>query len=211
MCGIVGLYNFAAETDTLARMLRAVAHRGPDAEGIAELQSHGADVRLGHRRLSIIDLSDAANQPFEKDGLVVVYNGEIYNYQAVEAGAGGRWRPVPDHLRHGGPARGLAPVGRRQPQSPARHVRLRHARPTDRPADPRPGPFRHQAAVHRAPARRPRFRVRAQGAGPGARRRAGDRLDRSDLIADVLLGSRSALRLSRGREAAAGPLGRDLA
>ncbi|MGH6914250.1 MAG: asparagine synthase (glutamine-hydrolyzing), partial [Geminicoccales bacterium] len=44
---------------------------------------HGAHVRLGHRRLSIIDLSDAANQPFEKDGLVIVFNGEIYNYRAL--------------------------------------------------------------------------------------------------------------------------------
>ena len=42
MCGIVGLYNFAAQEDTLACMLRAVAHRGPDAEGIAEWQEHGA-------------------------------------------------------------------------------------------------------------------------------------------------------------------------
>jgi asparagine synthase (glutamine-hydrolysing) len=99
MCGIVGLYNFATEQDTMARMLRAIAHRGPDAEGIAELQSHSADVRLGHRRLSIIDLSDAANQPFEKDGLVVVYNGEIYNYQQLRrelATAGVRFRTTSD-------------------------------------------------------------------------------------------------------------------
>jgi asparagine synthase (glutamine-hydrolysing) len=65
-------------------MLRSLAHRGPDAEGICETQTHGADVRLGHRRLSIIDLSDAANQPFEKDGLVIVYNGEVYNYAALK-------------------------------------------------------------------------------------------------------------------------------
>ena len=99
MCGIVGLYNFAAEEETMARMLRAVAHRGPDAEGIAESHRHGADVRLGHRRLSIIDLSDAANQPFEKDGLVVVYNGEIYNYRALRrelAAVGVRFRTNSD-------------------------------------------------------------------------------------------------------------------
>ena len=83
MCGIVGLYNFAAEPEALSRMVRAVAHRGPDAEGFFKSQCHGAHVRLGHRRLSIIDLSEAANQPFEKDGLVVVFNGEIYNYQAL--------------------------------------------------------------------------------------------------------------------------------
>ena len=84
MCGIVGLYNFPAKGDVLTRMLHAIAHRGPDAEGVCESQSHGADVRLGHRRLSIIDLSEAANQPFEKDGLVIVYNGEIYNYRALQ-------------------------------------------------------------------------------------------------------------------------------
>jgi asparagine synthase (glutamine-hydrolysing) len=113
MCGIVGLFNFAAEEDALARMLRAIAHRGPDAEGIAEWRGHGADVRLGHRRLSIIDLSEAANQPFEKDGLLVVYNGEIYNYQALKSelsAAGVRFRTTSDTevlleaWRHWGPA-----------------------------------------------------------------------------------------------------------
>jgi asparagine synthase (glutamine-hydrolysing) len=84
MCGIVGLYNFPAKCDVLTRMLHAIAHRGPDAEGVYESQSLGADVRLGHRRLSIIDLSAAANQPFEKDSLVIVYNGEIYNYKALQ-------------------------------------------------------------------------------------------------------------------------------
>jgi asparagine synthase (glutamine-hydrolysing) len=64
-------------------MLAAIAHRGPDSEGMYEAQVHGTDVRLGHRRLSIIDLSEAANQPFEKDGLIMVFNGEIYNYQAL--------------------------------------------------------------------------------------------------------------------------------
>jgi len=99
MCGIVGLYNFPARQDMLARMLHAIAHRGPDAEGISESHDHGAAVQLGHRRLSIIDLSDAANQPFEQDGLVVVYNGEIYNYRALKAelaGAGVRFRTNSD-------------------------------------------------------------------------------------------------------------------
>ena len=99
MCGIVGLYNFATGEDTLARMLRAIAHRGPDAEGIVASRTHGADVRLGHCRLSIIDLSDAANQPFEKDGLVAVYNGEIYNYRTLRqelAAVGVRFRTTSD-------------------------------------------------------------------------------------------------------------------
>ena len=99
MCGIVGLYNFAADDDALAAMLEAIAHRGPDAEGICEIHSHGGDVRLGHRRLSIIDLSDEANQPFEKDGLVLVYNGEVYNYQALKQeleAAGASFRTTSD-------------------------------------------------------------------------------------------------------------------
>ena len=99
MCGIVGLYNFAADDDALAAMLEAIAHRGPDAEGICEIHSHGGDVRLGHRRLSIIDLSDEANQPFEKDGLVLVYNGEVYNYKALKQeleAAGASFRTTSD-------------------------------------------------------------------------------------------------------------------
>lgn len=59
-------------------MNRSIAHRGPDAEGI---WSNDLCV-LGHRRLSIIDTSEAGNQPFRmaQDQLVVVFNGEIYNY-----------------------------------------------------------------------------------------------------------------------------------
>ncbi|MCG8547833.1 MAG: asparagine synthase (glutamine-hydrolyzing) [Alphaproteobacteria bacterium] len=83
MCGIVGLYNLPREASHLQQMLESIAHRGPDAQGVYEAEVQGADVRLGHRRLSIIDLSDAANQPFEKDGLVVVFNGEIYNYKQL--------------------------------------------------------------------------------------------------------------------------------
>jgi len=113
MCGIVGLYNFAVREGVLPEMLRAIAHRGPDAQGIAELHSHGAIVRLGHCRLSIIDLSDAANQPFEKDGLVIVYNGEIYNFKSLKcelAAAGISFRTASDTevlleaWRHWGPA-----------------------------------------------------------------------------------------------------------
>jgi asparagine synthase (glutamine-hydrolysing) len=62
-----------------------LAHRGPDATGIFEDQFAGQDVKLGHRRLSIIDLSVGANQPFEKDGLVLVYNGELYNYRQLRS------------------------------------------------------------------------------------------------------------------------------
>jgi len=91
MCGIAGVYNVPATAGQLAAMSQAIAHRGPDAEGSWTRDEDGRRVWLAHRRLSIIDLSEAANQPFVKDGLVLVFNGEIYNYQALrrELAAGG--------------------------------------------------------------------------------------------------------------------------
>lgn len=85
MCGITGYYsrtNFFQETD-LNRMTSSLAHRGPDAEGLFRNATCG----LGHRRLSILDLSAAANQPFySKDRKhVLVYNGEIYNFKQLKA------------------------------------------------------------------------------------------------------------------------------
>ncbi|HOM06191.1 MAG TPA: asparagine synthase (glutamine-hydrolyzing) [Syntrophales bacterium] len=83
MCGICGIIDRrrrpVAEQDIVA-MCRLVSHRGPDAEGIFIRDN----VALGHRRLKIIDLSDAANQPFHYGGrYVLTYNGEIYNYPEI--------------------------------------------------------------------------------------------------------------------------------
>lgn len=82
MCGICGLYNPRAgdglESDVRA-MVRTIAHRGPDAEGIFV----GQGVALGHRRLSIIDLSAAGAQPMTLGPVTVVYNGESYNFQEL--------------------------------------------------------------------------------------------------------------------------------
>jgi len=65
------------------RMSSALQHRGPDAGGLCSFSS----CVLGHRRLSILDLSDAANQPmFSADGTIaVVFNGEIYNFQELRS------------------------------------------------------------------------------------------------------------------------------
>jgi asparagine synthase (glutamine-hydrolysing) len=63
-------------------MVDRIGHRGPDATGLADL-SPDASVQLGHRRLSIIDLSTASDQPFVKDGLHMSYNGELYNYREL--------------------------------------------------------------------------------------------------------------------------------
>ncbi|MCS3451014.1 MULTISPECIES: asparagine synthase (glutamine-hydrolyzing) [Bradyrhizobium] len=82
MCGIAGILNFdrqrPVDRELVVAMTRAVAHRGPDAEGIWV----NGPVGLGHRRLSIIDLSVAAEQPMvSDDGQVrIVYNGEVYNF-----------------------------------------------------------------------------------------------------------------------------------
>ena len=84
MCGIAGIYNFdgaPASPVTVKAMTDALNHRGPDGEG----QFTEGPVALGHRRLSIIDLSDAAHQPMPSaDGrLVITYNGEVYNFQEL--------------------------------------------------------------------------------------------------------------------------------
>ena len=81
MCGICGDYRFDGakpELDGIKRMLQKLARRGPDNEGIF----HEGPVALGHRRLSIIDLSERSNQPMvdNKLQLALVFNGTIYNY-----------------------------------------------------------------------------------------------------------------------------------
>jgi len=85
MCGIAVLAGPGANAQRLARMLEAQRHRGPDAEGLWRCER--AQVWLGHRRLRIIDLSSAANQPITSaDGrFVLVFNGEIYNYRELRA------------------------------------------------------------------------------------------------------------------------------
>jgi asparagine synthase (glutamine-hydrolysing) len=84
MCGIAGIVDTpgsVVQTGTLQRMAHALAHRGPDAQG---LWSRGS-VGLAHRRLKIIDTSDAANQPMHDASgrYTIVFNGEIYNYREL--------------------------------------------------------------------------------------------------------------------------------
>jgi asparagine synthase (glutamine-hydrolysing) len=79
VCGIAGTYNDGIAEPEFRAMIGALAHRGPDAAGLTRAVAP-VPVWLGHRRLAIIDVSDAANQPFEKHGLALVYTGEIYNY-----------------------------------------------------------------------------------------------------------------------------------
>ncbi len=100
MCGIVGVYDYASgkkvDESLINQMRDAIAHRGPDGAGT--YVSPRCDIGLGHRRLSIIDLSTAANQPMsnEDDSLWLVFNGEIYNHAEIRAElekiSGHRWK-----------------------------------------------------------------------------------------------------------------------
>ncbi len=85
MCGIVGCYRQPDGHKLADIMSDRIAHRGPDSTGTWGYEDDRVAAHLGFRRLSIIDLSAAADQPLHKDGLTIVYNGELYNYRAVRA------------------------------------------------------------------------------------------------------------------------------
>jgi asparagine synthase (glutamine-hydrolysing) len=85
MCGIAGYLSYKQAqngTTSIREMTVAIAHRGPDATGFYEDEN----IALGHNRLSIIDLSECANQPLKDDSgrYIIVFNGEIYNYQEIK-------------------------------------------------------------------------------------------------------------------------------
>ncbi len=91
MCGIVGLFSFEKgisvqeNKSRVTAMCDALAHRGPDSAGVWQDEEKG--LALGHRRLAILDLSPEGHQPMlsASGRYVVSYNGEIYNYQDLEA------------------------------------------------------------------------------------------------------------------------------
>lgn len=93
MCGINGIYGLEGRNDVqsvIDRMNASLAHRGPDAGG-----THVDDkIALGHQRLAIIDLSEEGNQPFVSDDgrYVMVYNGELYNYEFIKEKLDHPWR-----------------------------------------------------------------------------------------------------------------------
>jgi asparagine synthase (glutamine-hydrolysing) len=89
VCEILGTDDIALDAGRWAAMSGDLGHSGPDGAGTWTGPDDTERVRLGHRRLSIIDPSTAANQPFVKDGLVLVFNGEIYNYHQLRAELGG--------------------------------------------------------------------------------------------------------------------------
>ena len=96
MCGIIGIgsVNPVENREWLANCRDRMIHRGPNDAG--EWWSEDGRVGLGHRRLSILDLSLAGHQPmrFKEKGLAIVFNGEIYNYQDIrrELSEGNQWK-----------------------------------------------------------------------------------------------------------------------
>lgn len=102
MCGFTGILRFqadlkASDLQALSAMTEAVAHRGPDAQGLW----NNGPVALGHRRLSILDLSPDGAQPMHSrnDRYVIAYNGEIYNFEALRTELekeGARFKSVSD-------------------------------------------------------------------------------------------------------------------
>jgi asparagine synthase (glutamine-hydrolysing) len=87
MCGICGQLKFdnsVVQRETITKMNAQIARRGPDDEGIF-IDNVSSKLGFGHRRLSIIDLSQNAHQPMvdEELGLSLVFNGTIYNYQEL--------------------------------------------------------------------------------------------------------------------------------
>jgi len=85
VCGIAGCYQQPEGSKLVDIMSDRIAHRGPDSAGIWSHEDDRIAVQLGFRRLSIIDLSIAADQPMSKHGLTLVYNGELYNYKELRA------------------------------------------------------------------------------------------------------------------------------
>ena len=88
MCGFVGaVYNKSYSNehllDVISQMLATIEHRGPDSSGIWSNEKQG--IALGHRRLSIIDLSKNGKQPMQSKSkrFVITYNGEVYNFKEL--------------------------------------------------------------------------------------------------------------------------------
>ncbi len=82
MCGICGVVEKEPSKEILLKMVNAVRHRGPDAQNVKVYNK--SECGFGHARLSIIDLSEKANQPMDYRHLSIVFNGEIYNFREIK-------------------------------------------------------------------------------------------------------------------------------
>jgi len=85
MCGITGFIDFKKQTnDTVLKSMTDVqVHRGPDDGGYFYNNLDQAQIGLGHRRLSILDLSNHGHQPMSFKNLIMVFNGEVYNFKEI--------------------------------------------------------------------------------------------------------------------------------
>lgn len=86
MCGISGFIDFTGASSELVleKMTQSLLHRGPDAGHTQLKHLNNVSIGLGHRRLSIIDLSEYGSQPMSYKHLTITYNGEIYNYAEIK-------------------------------------------------------------------------------------------------------------------------------
>lgn len=87
MCGIAGYIDFRKKSteETVRSMISPMNHRGPDGDGTLCIDGNNWRIGLGHKRLSIIDLSETGKQPMSFNDLHITFNGEIYNYQEVKS------------------------------------------------------------------------------------------------------------------------------
>ena len=87
MCGFAALLDYSKNSDLaiLQEMTRTLHHRGPDGEGFDFVQKNHFCLGLGHKRLSILDLSDAGKQPMQHQQYTIIFNGEIYNFEEINA------------------------------------------------------------------------------------------------------------------------------
>ncbi|MCH9648885.1 MAG: asparagine synthase (glutamine-hydrolyzing) [Deltaproteobacteria bacterium] len=93
MCGITGLVTPGdKDPASIERMTELLRHRGPDSSGIWRSEK----AHLGHRRLSILDLSSAGAQPMRQNGQVLVYNGEVYNFGELRQELSGEFQSQTD-------------------------------------------------------------------------------------------------------------------
>ena len=85
MCGIAGFFSKKYTEDQLWTATGSISHRGPDGEGFFFQVADGWNAGLGHRRLAIIDLTAAADQPMKSHcgRYTMIFNGEIYNYKEI--------------------------------------------------------------------------------------------------------------------------------
>jgi asparagine synthase (glutamine-hydrolysing) len=86
MCGIAGFVDLSkrSSVSNIQSMTDSMIHRGPDGGAIEYFEKENYTIGLGHRRLAIIDVTSAANQPMHYDEIWITFNGEIYNFQEIK-------------------------------------------------------------------------------------------------------------------------------